>query len=365
MSLVKKIAHYLIYTLNIIAVIGLLFAYLASYISPNTTVIFAYFGLAYPIFLMVNILFAIYWGVNRKKKALLSLLVIVVGWNQFFQFFQFPFGNEEVEKNSLKVMSYNVRLFDLYDWTKEKDIKKKIIDLINEQTPDVVCFQEYYMKGDGKDLAQSLNLPYMNQYFTSKTVKQGKNTGIGTAIFSKYPILDQGAIVFEGESANHSTYIDILKELDTIRIYNAHLGSIRFDYDDYTFIAGEEQKGLEEDIAPLKKVVSRLKKGFQKRVDQVEKLKEHIIASPYPTIVASDMNDTPISYSYEQFSKELKDSFNENGSWVGSTYIGSIPFLRIDYLWHNKALENTSFTTINKKLSDHKPIVGTYKFIRK
>ncbi len=362
--MVKKIAHYLIYTLNIIAVIGLLFAYLASYVSPKTTVIFAYFGLAYPIFLMANIAFAIYWGINKKKKAFLSLFVIILGWNQFFQFFQFPFRGQERSERSIKVMSYNVRLFDLYDWTKEKDIKKKIIDLVNAQSPDVVCFQEYYMKGNGKNLAQSLNLPYMKQYFTSKTVKQGKKTGIGTAIFSQYPILNQGAILFEGESANHSTFIDILKEEDTIRIYNAHLGSIRFDYDDYTFIAGEQQEGIEEDIAPLKKVVSRLEKGFQKRVDQVAKLKEHVITSPYPTIVATDMNDTPISYTYKQFSQGLEDSFNENGSWVGSTYIGSIPFLRIDYLWHNKAFENTSFTTINKRLSDHKPIVGTYSLTR-
>ncbi|MCT4582092.1 MAG: endonuclease/exonuclease/phosphatase family protein [Flavobacteriales bacterium] len=358
--MVKKIAHYLIYTLNIIVVIGLLSAYLASYVSPKTTVLFAYFGLAYPIFLIANIGFAIYWGINRKKKALLSLLVIALGWNQFFQFFQFPFGSQDLSEDSIKVMSYNVRLFDLYDWTKEKDIKKKIIELVKQQNPDVVCFQEYYMKGDGKDLAQSLNLPYMNQYFTSQTVKQGINTGIGTAIFSQYPILNQGAILFEGEAANHSTFIDILKGQDTIRIYNAHLGSIRFDYDDYTFIAGEQQKGLEEDIAPLKKVAIRLEKGFQKRVDQVAKLKEHVETSPYPTIIASDMNDTPISYTYQQFSQGLKDSFNENGSWVGSTYIGNIPFLRIDYLWYNQLVENHSFYTINKVYSDHRPIVGTY-----
>lgn len=361
MILLKNIVYYFIYALNIIAVIGLLCSYLASYVSPNTTVIFAYFGLAYPLFLIINICFAIYWGIKKNKKAILSVIVLLLGWSQFFQFFQFPFNSSEVtDSNSIKVMSYNVRLFDLYDWTKQENVKGKILDLINEKGPDVVCFQEYYLKGRPTQLKKTLNLPFVHQYFTESTFKKGKKAGIGTAIYSKYKIINKGEILFEEEQSNHCTYVDILKDKDTIRVYNAHLGSIRFDYDDYTFIEGVKKDGLENDIGPLKRVAKRLKSGFEKRVGQVEVLLAHIDKSPYPTIIATDMNDTPVSYSYKQFSTNLSDSFNEKGNWVGSTYIGAIPMLRIDYLWHNDKFENTSFQTINREYSDHKPIEGIF-----
>ena len=362
---IRKIINKLIYGINILVAVGLLFSYFTSYTSPESTVVFAFFGLGYPIFLILNLIFVFYWGIRRKKKVFLSAVVLLLGWSQFFQFFQFPFnGPKTIEGNSIKVMSYNVRLFDLYDWTKKDKVKDKILALVNEQSPDVVCFQEYYMKGSPAVLSKTLNMPYVHQYFTKTSLKQGKKAGVGTAIYSKYKIINKGEVLFENEKSNHCTYVDILKNNDTIRIYNAHLGSIRFDYDDYTFIAGEKKQGLEEEIIPLKKIAKRLKIGFEKRVGQVQQLLAQINKSPYATIVATDMNDTPVSYSYEQFSTTLKDSFNEKGNWVGSTYIGAIPLLRIDYLWHNTQLENTSFETINEEYSDHRPIVGAYAIIK-
>jgi endonuclease/exonuclease/phosphatase family metal-dependent hydrolase len=206
-------------------------------------------------------------------------------------------------------------------------------------------------------------MPYVHEYFTKKSLKNGKKAGVGTAIYSKYKILNKGEVLFDNEKSNHCTYVDILKNDDTIRVYNAHLGSIRFDYDDYTFIAREKKQSIEEEMMPLKKIAKRLKIGFEKRVGQVSQLLEHVKNSPYATVIGADMNDTPISYSYEQFSASLMDSFNEKGNWVGSTYIGAIPLLRIDYLWHNDRLENCSFTTINKEYSDHRPIIGEYSIV--
>ena len=361
---IRKTMSYLIYGVNILVAIGLLFSYLTSYVSPESTVIFAFFGLGYPILLILNLIFVIYWGIRKKRKVFLSIIILLLGCSHFFQFFQFPFNGEElIEGNSIKVMSYNVRLFDLYDWTKKDKVKEKILNLVNEQSPDVVCFQEYYMKGSPVVLSKTLNMPYVHEYFSKTSIKQGKKAGVGTAIYSKYKIINKGEVLFENEKSNHCTYIDILKEEDTIRIYNAHLGSIRFDYDDYTFIAREKTQSIEEDMMPLKKIARRLKLGFEKRVGQVNQLLEHIQASPYATIIGSDMNDTPISYSYEQFSSVLIDSFNEKGNWTGSTYIGAIPLLRIDYLWHNTKMINTSFETIEKEYSDHRPIIGTYSIV--
>jgi endonuclease/exonuclease/phosphatase family metal-dependent hydrolase len=362
-----KTINRLAFTINILVAAALLFSYFTGYVSPETTVFFAFFGLAYPVLLIANLLFILYWGIKRNKRVVLSIVVLVIGFSQFTQFFQFPFSLEEkLEGHTIRVMSYNVRLFDLYDWTKKENVKDKILELVNEQSPDVICFQEYYLKGGTSELKKALNMRYLHEHFSKTSIKQRKKAGVGTAIYSKYKIINKGKVLFENEIANHCVFVDILKNNDTIRVYNAHLGSIRFDYDDYTFIAGKKIKGDEDekDMLPIFKVIKRLKIGFKKRVGQINKLLTHIQNSPYPTIVGADMNDTPVSYSYKQFSVSLKDSFKEKGKWVGSTYIGAIPLLRIDYLWHNTKLENKSFSTIDKEYSDHRPIVGEYVMIK-
>jgi hypothetical protein len=57
--------------------------------------------------------------------------------------------NPKISENTtynekIKVMSFNVRLFDLYNWTHNEEVKSKIIELIKKQKPDIICFQEYF-----------------------------------------------------------------------------------------------------------------------------------------------------------------------------------------------------------------------------
>lgn len=348
------------FALNIISVTGLLFAYLATYISPLTTTFFAFFGLAYPIFLILNTLFIIYWFIRRKKKIYLSIFVFAIGWGHFTHFFQFPISSPQKTNTatSLSVLSYNVRLFDLYDWTKKNNVKQQITDLINQSNADIVCLQEYYMKGGNKKFRKSINKPYVYEYFSKN--KKRKKTRVGSAIYSKYPIINKGKITFAEGEANHCIFIDIIKNKDTIRIYNAHLGSIHLDYEDYNFIASDKTKISEQDITPLKKVIKRLDVGFKKRASQVKQLLFEIKRSPYPIIVATDMNDTPVSYTYQQFNHLLNDSFVKKGKWIGSTYVGKMPWLRIDYIWYSNTLNINNFETIPAELSDHRPIYGEY-----
>ena len=50
------------------------------------------------------------------------------------------------------------------------------------------------------------------------------------------------------------------------------------------------------------------------------------------------------------------DSFTKSGFGIGGTYIGKIPYLRIDYIWHDKGLDSYNFKTHQNQLSDHKAI---------
>jgi len=77
----KKITHSLILVLNIISAAALLFSYLAPLINPANFVLPALFGLAYPYLLMINMVFVLFWMLHLKKEVLISLLVILIGWN--------------------------------------------------------------------------------------------------------------------------------------------------------------------------------------------------------------------------------------------------------------------------------------------
>ena len=178
----------------------------------------------------------------------------------------------------------------------------------------------------------------------------------GLAIFSKFPIINKGSLAFKNDKSNHCMWSDIVCESDTLRVFNTHLGSIRFNYSDYKIIGGKGRPIRPYHDIPKQDIFSRLKIGFSKRTQQLKELIPLLEKSPYKRILCSDLNDTPISYAYNLLSNQFIDSFTKSGFGIGGTYIGKIPFLRIDYIWHDKSLDSFNFKTHQNQLSDHKAI---------
>jgi len=277
------------------------------------------------------------------------------------RFIQLSIFNEEPTETKFKIMSYNVRLFDLYNWTSNKKTRNKIIEQIQEVNPDIICFQEYYYSStnDFKTrelIIDELNMPYYYENFTSQT----RNTSFyGLAIFSKFPIINSSKILFNNDISNSSIWSDIKIHKDTFRIYNAHIGSIRFNYSDYNLIGGKGSPIWDNQKKPKQEILKRLHLAFNKRNEQINTIIPQILRSPYEYVICSDINDTPISYAYHNFDKYFTDAFCVSGNGIGGTYIGNLPGLRIDYIWHSKNLNSYSFTTHNESLSDHRAI-STY-----
>ena len=149
---------------------------------------------------------------------------------------------------------------------------------------------------------------------------------------------------------------DVLVNEDTLRVYNAHLGSIRFQDDDYQMFGEDNGPNAYLKKEEGQRILSRLKIAFEKRALQAEKVSQHIQASPYNSIVCMDLNDTPVSYAYRQFGNLLTDAFLNSGNGAGLTYIGKMPSNRIDYIFHSESIESANFKTHQVEFSDHKPI---------
>lgn len=357
-----KFTDRVILILNLLGVLAMLLAYLAPLINPSRIFFPALFGLAYPYLLMLHLLFIFYWLIRLKKEILISFLLILLGWNHLNSLIPLNFRSTEIpvnaqEENFLKVLSYNVRGFNIYEWSREPEAKREIFRLLKDQEPQLVCFQEYYSSSKSgqthRNICQQLDyLPHNAVYYTADPANRN---GFGIATFSKYPILKKSRIPFNS-SFNAAMYTDILYRKDTIRVFNIHLQSIRFQEDNYAFMDTARLKYSNEQMSEIRAIGSRLKAAFAMRAEQAQVIASYIKDSPHPVVVMGDFNDPPQSYAYRKIKKGLDDSFRKSGRGFGNTYAGELPSLRIDYILYGPPILSTDFNRIKTDHSDHYPI---------
>lgn len=357
-ALIYKIIKYL----NLIFVTALLLAYLSVFISPEKFWLLAFFGLAYPFLLMINILFVIFWIYKKRMFFLISFISIILGWNYLATYIQLPLKNQNKEKNEnpLNILSFNVRLFDLYNWIENENTSDKIFEFINTNNFDIICLQEFFTKNSGTLSLDSILKRLNTKYHThiDYTI-ENKDYNYGIATLSRYPIVNRGVINFSN-SSNSSIYTDILIHKDTIRIFNNHLQSIRFNKNNYSFISNSKALKDDERLKEIKDISFRLRDAFIKRANQANILAKHIENSPYSVIVCGDFNDVPVSYTYRKMKSKLNDSFIEAGKGIGTTYVGKFPAFRIDFIFHSKELKCTNFDIPDIHLSDHFPVTSEF-----
>ena len=356
----RKILYKILLAVNVAFAFSLLIAYLAVLISPDDFALPAFFGLAYPYLLLINIIFVIIWAMLLRFEALISVVVIVIGFNHISNYIQFtrPSGNKT---NTFKVLSYNVRLFNYFENNHGVTSEKKVIEFIKAQKPDIICLQEFYVSGypavEEKFIIEALGGKY---YSHMKLSGSGKNRYYGIITLSRFPIVTKGEIIHPG-SSSLSIYTDVLIQKDTFRIYNNHLQSFRLKRMERSFIDELTASDDKETMKEVKGLSVSLKKGFVKRALQAEIVKAQINKSPFPVMVVGDFNDTPVSYAYRKIRSGLYDSFVNSGYGAGFTYKGNYPPNRIDYILYDKTLINSYFEIKKVKYSDHYPIIAYFK----
>ena len=335
LSLINK----LLYFLNSISLLLLLFSYLSPYISPVLFWPLAFIGLIFPILYITNVLFLIYWTNGFKKPMWANIIILLIGIGNISNYLGTS-PNSSSSKENIKVLTYNVRLFNKYNWLKQKNVKKEIFDFFSSENADILCIQEFYSSDE---------IPDLNYPFKHIGVQNNKSQW-HMAIYSNYPQINKETVSIKGEQMNNTCiYSDILIKKDTIRVYNIHLASNWFNSSDYSFIHNPKKNKLKEGLLGITK---RMKNSYKKRAAEVDIIKKHMRKSPFPLIVCGDFNDTPLSYAYHSITGNLIDAFSFSGKGVGASFI-KIPALRIDYILHDSDLESSNYKKYNQILSDH------------
>jgi endonuclease/exonuclease/phosphatase family metal-dependent hydrolase len=275
----------------------------------------------------------------------LSGLMLLMGITFVNKFYKFSSKELLAEDKDFKVMSYNVRLFNVFKWINRDDVPEKVLEFVNDKNPDILCIQEY---------SNSANIDF-KVYRHRYIFMAGDKIKTGQAIFSKFPIIDQGNIVFPN-SSNNVVFADIKKGKDIIRVYNMHLQSIKISPD-----VNEINDNIDAlDKGKSQMLIYRISKAFKQQQYQAEIFKEHKKNSPYPIIICGDMNNSAFSYVYRGIKGKLNDCFEEEGVGFGATYKFRFYPARIDYIFADENMKVKKFECFSDfENSDHYPVMTT------
>ncbi len=317
--------------------------------------------------LVVVVGFLIGWLFIRPALAWISLVTIILCIKPLQQAIPFRLGHAFVpkkEKGHIRVMSWNVEHFDILEHKTHPEKKQEMIDLINEMNPDVACFQEMVASDSAlrainylPDFVSQLKMSGYYYSYNKKLDFDAKHR-FGIIVFSKLPMVHKETVSLDPNNYNSIfQYVDVVKNTDTIRVFNIHLQSLKFSADNILYIEDPTMTN-ERDLEKSKNVLAKFKVGFLKRKKQSDFIKNVMNQSPYPLVVCGDLNDVPNSYAYHTVGKGLVNAFAQKGSGIGKTFDGISPTLRIDNIFSSPTLAVQQFTTIRKRLSDHFPIVA-------
>ena len=326
--------------------------------------------------LLLLLIFAVFWLFAKPVWIGIFILALALTYKPLQHILPLRLPADFLltkQQGYTRIMSWNVAQFDILYNKKRPDIRDEMITVINEYKPDIACFQEmvagdtlfnlnnaYYKKYSFFSVFEYASKLSMPHYFFSYNFKEDflNHQHFGLVIFSKYPIINKQTIgSYPYDYNNNFQYADIVKGLDTFRVFNIHLQSLKFTPVNLQYIDNPSLESR-QDLSRSKSVLYKFKSGFLKRQLQADKIKATINESPYPVIVCGDFNDVPNSYAYQKIGEGLQNAFVEKGFGLGRTFSSIAPTLRIDNIFMQPSFVIGQYVRVSKKLSDHFPIIA-------
>lgn len=327
----------LLFLVNSIMATILLISFLSYYISPDQISLISFLSLSVPFLIVLNLVFMVFWLLKLKRQFLLSAIILVIGYQYMNKFYSFS-EKKILLSSDIKIMSYNVRMFNLYQWIEEDHIDQTIYEFINQKNPDILCIQEFHPSTE-------IGFKYPYEYVE---IRKNQNN-FGHAIFSKFKIINSGSLDFSN-STNNAIFVDIVRNKDTIRIYNVHLESLK--------INPKEETLTQENSEKFK---IRVEKAFIKQTNQANLIVQHQEKITYKSIICGDFNNNAFSWVYKKLKTSKNDAFEIAGKGFGKTYNYGFP-LRIDFILTDRNIEVNNFKTFHVDYSDHYPIMARLNF---
>lgn len=367
-SLVLRIVDLAMSVVTFATAVAMCLTFITPYVEPSTAWFFALLGLAAPAVYLATVLVALYWIIRwRWGRASCMLLLVAAGAFRVSLFYKpelrRSYGEPEFGRNTVTMMSYNVRAFFGDDG---QCSASSVAELIRTYDPDIVCLQEYNAALAASDGAFE---PLLAEYASAMGIRRADLSSCAEAplvIMSKYRILDTGTTLGRDNAGEErlgvAIWADLLIGEDTVRVFNNHLRSTAINADDNDFITNHRYLSDSTREARIRSIVRRVRDNSVLRAGQVDSIAVEIEATGYAKIVCGDFNDTPVSYVYRRMADGLNDAFREAGRGYSYTYRGFFNMLRIDFVLLSDDFETLFYEVPETPGSDHLPVVVRMKY---
>lgn len=349
-----KILAYLLLAVNAFLVGMLVLCAYSPYLHPQVYPVASCLGLAFPIFLVLNLLFLLFWLFVKWRYALLTIVGLLVCYLSLRSYLPLNFSGREVPEGSIKLLSYNVMGFD---GMKKSEGTNPVLTYLAGSGADIICMQEY-CTSTRKDLLTAQDVRNALKAYPYYSVQSYGGQSVQLACYSKFPILSVKPVPYKS-ATNGSVAYTLKVGGDTLLLVNNHLESNKLT---------REDRGLYEDMIDnpnAEKVKSGLHLFLEKlgtadsiRSAQADSVAKLVAASPYPdVVVCGDFNDVSISYAHRVLTEHLRDAFTETGCGLGISYNQNKFFFRIDHILLSPSLKAARCTVDDTiRESDHYPI---------
>lgn len=359
---IGKLLGWILLGANALVAILMLVCAFSPYISPQALPILSCTGLAFPIFLLMNILFLIFWLIFHKLYALLPLAAMFACAAQIRAYIPLNVPAKEIPNDALKVLSYNVMAYN-YDKAHTEKSPNEIVAYMQNSNADIICTQEAIFNpgSSTKFLTEKSLQKAMSTYPYYSRYTKGAN---GWNCFSRYPILSTRLIDYES-AGNGSIAYELKVGADTLLLINNHLESNKLTLDDKTAYRDMIVDPKEEKVKSTSKLLMRkIADAVSIRAAQADSVAKFIRESGHKyVVVCGDFNDSPVSYAHRIISEGMNDAFIDTGNGLGISYNRNGFYFRIDHIMTSTNLEVFNCEVDRSiKASDHYPI---WCYIRK
>lgn len=355
MKLVKTIAIQLFTGANIATILLLWLCCGVTYLYPTADSKLHLLPLAFPAFLLANLLFVPFWLIFKIRRVWIPLAGIALCWSFVRDYCPVNLPSSPPD-GALKVMTYNVWGFGRNDVIDSLG-QNRMMTYLKESDADIICLQEAYGHAE---LAAKFQLEMQQMGYEYMKCKQDM-------IISRLHILNTEPLSSDDSSMGMCACLSY--EGDSILLINVHLESDHLSpevKDAYRLsIKNMKQEGLRHGLTPIAR---SLLTAAPVRAAQVDTLAAFISShSHYPIILCGDFNDTPVSYPHRVLTRTLRSAFRHSGCGLGFSFHEHGFPIRIDNILYSPSYWNSSATSVltDAKWSDHYPMVTYLSCVKK
>lgn len=351
----KKIVLQMIAGANVVTILTMLATGLAGYVNPAVSPWLTNAGLVFPIFLVVNLVFLLFWLMVKPLWALIPFLGMVICFKPIRNYMPLNVP-AEAPADAIKVLSYNVWGFGT---AKNSDSVYAVVRYIADTNADIVCLQEVSASTEVQEQLDSLVYP---KYAYRDTLKNGAGGGVN--IYSHYPIRSKEKIPYDSETNMSGAFVLDVNGEDVL-VINNHLECTGLSLEERQkfkeMVKGE--MGRHDARVESKRLIDQLGESAKARAIQARAVASYIRMHAYQSIICmGDFNDGPLSYAHRVINNELTDCYIATGNGPGISYHLSGFYVRIDNVLCSDDWEPYDFHVDSHiGASDHYPMVGWLK----